>query len=166
MSPVVPFAPYPRDRASPGPAGNAVLERIRIGNTRIALPRFNSPRAQAGFPSPAADYVEDGIDLNDLLIHNPPATFFVRIAGDSLADAGVLDGDIASIDRSITPRPGQIVVVAYDGSIFIKRLRKVGGRLALCSENQRRATDYPPLFLDEAQDHTIWGVATGVVRKF
>ncbi len=166
MPPVVPILHSPRDHAGPRPAGNAALRRIRIGSTRVALPRFSSPRAQAGFPSPAADYVEDGIDLNDLLIHNPPATFFVRVSGDSLIDAGVHDGDIAAIDRSITPRPGQIVVAAYDGNIFIKRLRKLGNRLALCSENQRRAAEYPPLFLDEAQDHTIWGVATGVVRKF
>ncbi len=133
---------------------------------RVPLPFFRSPRAQAGFPSPAADYVEDRIDLNEWLIRNPPATFFVRVQGDSLIDRGLLDGDIVAVDRSIEPGPGKIVVAAYDGDIFIKVLRQIDGRLALCSEHQKRAADFPPKFLDQAQDHTIWGVVTGAVRRF
>jgi DNA polymerase V len=147
------------------PAGNATLVRGTTDRlSRVALPYFESPRAQAGFPSPAADYVEERIDLNELLIRNPPATFCVRIGGDSMIDMGMLDGDVVTVDRSIEPRPGKVVVAAFDGDIFIKVLRKVSGRLALCSENQKRAVSYPPMFLDEAQEHTIWGVVTGVVR--
>lgn len=134
------------------------------GLPRLTIPMFESPRPQAGFPSPAADYVEERIDLNELLIRNPPATFCVRIAGDSMIDMGLLDGDIVTVDRSLEPRPGKVVVAAYDGSIFIKKLRKIGGRLALCSENQKQQADYPPMYLDQAQEHTVWGVVTGVVR--
>ena len=154
-----------RQPAGIRPVGN--VEGFRLPGLdlpRLRLPLFESPRAQAGFPSPAADYVEEGIDLNQLLIRNPPATFFVRIKGHSMVDIGLLEGDMVSVDRSIDPRAGKVVVAAYDGSIFVKKLRKIGGRLALCSENQKQQTDYPPMFLDEAQDHTIWGVVTGVVR--
>lgn len=125
-----------------------------------------SPRPQAGFPSPAADYVEERIDLNDLLIRNPPATFCTRLRGDSLKDIGLLDGDLVTVDRSVTPRVGMIVLAVYDGDIFIKVLDKIGGRLALGSRNEARAAEYPPKFLDEAQDHSFWGTVTGAVRKY
>ena len=81
-----------------------------------------------------------------------------------MSDIGMLDGDVVTVDRSIEGRAGKIVVAAYDGNIFVKRLRKIGGRLALCSENAAKAVEYPPMFLDQAQDHTVWGVVTGVVR--
>ena len=133
---------------------------------RLELPLFVSPRPQAGFPSPAADYVEERIDLNELLIRNPPATFCTRLRGDSLEDIGLLDGDLVTVDRSITPRVGMIVLAVYDGDIFIKVLDRIGGRLALGSRNKARAAEYPPMFLDEAQDHSFWGAVTGAVRKY
>ena len=125
-----------------GHRGNAelvgALQSVQRGMT---LPFIESPSPQAGFPSPAADYVEDGIDLNAWLISNPPATFCVRIQGDSMIDLGILGGDVVTVDRSRTPRPGAIVVAAFDGNIYIKRLRRLAGRLALCSENQKRSAD-------------------------
>lgn len=132
----------------------------------LLLPLFEIPPAQAGFPSPATDYLEEALDLNELLVRNPPATFYVRVKGASMIDVGLLDNDIAIVDRSITPKPGCIVVAACDGSIYIKRLRALTGRLALCSQNEARATAYPPLFLDQMQEHVLWGVVTGAVRKF
>jgi len=146
------------------------LSRYSCIPAGLTLPRLDlslvlSPKPQAGFPSPAADYVEERIDLNELLVSNPPATFFAKICGDSLIDMGLLDGDLVAVDRSLTPTRGCVVVAVYDGDIFIKVLRRVDGRLALCSENRERAAAYPPRFLDEAQDHTIWGVVTGAVRK-
>lgn len=132
---------------------------------RAPIPRFAAPASQAGFPSPAADYIEEQIDINAWLIRNPPATFVVRVQGESMMDMGILSGDLVTVDRSITPRGGKVVVAAYDGTIYIKLLRKLGVRFALCSQNERRAADYPPLYLDQAQDCTIWGVVTGVVRR-
>lgn len=125
-----------------------------------------SPCPQAGFPSPAADYVEESIDLNRLLISNPPATFLARIQGDSLKDRGLLDGDVVVVDRSQTPMRGKVVVASFDGDLYIKVLRRMEGRLALCSENAERAREYPPMFLDEDEGHVIWGVVTGAVRTF
>jgi DNA polymerase V len=131
------------------------------------LPLIASPCPQAGFPSPAADYVEETLDLNELMVRNPPATFFVRVRGESMVDAKVFEGDILSVDRSIDPRPGHIVVASYSGDLYVKRLaRLAGGRLALVSENAARRDEYPILYLDQAEDCTLWGVVTGSVRRF
>jgi len=131
------------------------------------LPLIASPSPQAGFPSPAADYVEETLDLNELMVRNPPATFFVRVRGESMVDAKVFEGDVLSVDRSIDPRPGHIVVASYSGDLYVKRLsRLAGGRLALVSENAALRDEYPILYLDQAEDCTLWGVVTGSVRRF
>jgi len=141
--------------------GSAAVEPVR--STFLYL---LSPRPQAGFPSPAADYVEDTLDLNDLLVTNPPATFFVRCTGESLIDIGILPGDILAVNRALTVADGSIVVAGVDGSLYVKRFRKGKGRVALVSENKVCAASYPPLYFDECQEHVVWGVVTGVVRKF
>ena len=131
------------------------------------LPLIASPSPQAGFPSPAADYVEETLDLNELMVRNPPATFFVRVRGESMVDAKVFEGDVLSVDRSIDPRPGHIVVASYSGDLYVKRLSRLsGGRLALVSENAALKDQYPILYLDQAEDCTLWGVVTGSVRRF
>lgn len=131
----------------------------------LMIPLLESPRASAGFPSPAADYVEDDLDLNKLLVRNAPATFFVRCRGCSLVDAGIHDGDILVVDRSVPATGGKIVVAVLDGALFVKRLRTLRGRMALVSENNAEAEKYPTLYFDEAQENTLWGVVTSVVRR-
>lgn len=133
----------------------------------MRLPLIASPCPQAGFPSPAADYVEESLDLNELMIRNPPATFFVRVKGESMVDAKIFEGDLLAVDRSIDARPGVVVVATYAGDIYVKRLAKLaGGRLALVSENAALREQYPVLHLDQTEDCTIWGVVTGSVRRF
>lgn len=127
-------------------------------------PLIQWPRPQAGFPSPAADYVESPLDLNAFLVKNKAATFYARVQGNSMLGAGIQDGDIVSIDRSIDPVPGKIVIAVVDGDLLIKWLRLRDGRLALISDHP--TIDYPPRFFDEAQDSSVWGVVTGLVRKF
>lgn len=135
--------------------------------TSLRLPLIASPCPQAGFPSPAADYVEETLDLNELIVRNPPATFFVRVQGASMIDALIFEGDVLSVDRSIDARPGHIVVASYSGDLYVKRLlRLAGGRLALVSENAALKDQYPILYLDQAEDCTLWGVVTGSVRRF
>jgi len=146
-------------------SNGAALYRAPRNPRPMSLPLLDVPRIQAGFPSPAADYIEEVLDLNDLLVRNPPATFYVRVQGDSMNDALIFDGDILAVDRSIDPTPGRIVVAAVDGDLLVKRLRRLRGRLSLCSENAARP-DYRPVYLDRAQDSTVWGVVTGSVRKF
>lgn len=131
------------------------------------LPYVDSPQPQAGFPSPAADYVEDTLDLHTLMVRNPPATFYVRVRGESMKDAGIHDQDILVVDRSLDPVPGRIVVAVVDGDFYVKRLQRLrSGLLALVSENVQEAAIYPDIRLDQVQEHTIWGVVTGAVRRF
>ncbi len=126
-------------------------------------PYFRSPPVEAGFASPAADYVEESLDLQSYLILNPPATFFVRLRGRSMVDAGLLDNDVVVVDRSIPGRVNGIVVAVWQGGLVVKRLRWVDKRLALVAEN--RLETYPALYLDEDPDHVIWGTAIGAARK-
>lgn len=155
--PVVRLRPHaPSATPPPRPAALAPRPRPR--------PFYPSPPALAGFPSPATDHVEEPLDLNDLMVANPPATFFVRAQGDSMTDARIFDGDILVVDRSIEPLPGRIVVAAVDGELLVKRLRRVRGRLALCPETALHS-EYRPIYIDATQECVLWGVVTGSVRK-
>lgn len=158
-----PPLPLPR-RALPN-----IVEVFRAACDRgaAALPYVHSPPPQAGFPSPAADYVEDALDLHTLMVRNPPATFYVRVRGESMKDAGIHDQDILVVDRSMDAAPGRIVVAVVDGDFYVKRLtRFASGVMALASENEQEADRYPDIRLDRVQDITIWGVVTGAIRRF
>ena len=117
-------------------------------------------RVAAGFPSPADDYVEVGIDLNEQLIRNPSSTFFLRVSGDSMTGSGIHDGDLLVVDRSLDPRPGRIVVAVLDGSFTLKRLARHQGRLRL----EAAHPDYPALELHRCGEVQIWGVAIHVIH--
>lgn len=94
----------------------------------------------AGFPSPADDYIDSGIDLNEQLIRHPSSTFFLRVSGESMGGAGILHGDLLIVDRSLEPRPGRIVVAVLDGAFTLKRLARHRGRLRLEAAHPA----YPP----------------------
>ncbi len=115
----------------------------------------------AGFPSPADDYIDRMLDLNELLITNPSATFFVRVAGESMIDAGIHDGDILIVDRSLEPQNGKIVIAVVDGELTVKRLVKNNGAYKLVAENP----DYPSLEITDETQCEIWGTATSVIRQ-
>ena len=114
----------------------------------------------AGFPSPADDYIDRGIDLNEALIQHPSSTFFLRVSGDSMIGAGIHDGDLLVVDRSLEARPGQIVVAVLDGALTLKRLVRHNNRLRLEAANSA----YPPLELHQCGDVQIWGVAIHVIH--
>jgi DNA polymerase V len=114
----------------------------------------------AGFPAPSDDLVEKALDLNDLLIDNPTATFFVRVAGDSMEGARIFDGDVLVVDRSIIPTDGSIVIAAVFGEMVVKRLQKYHDRAELVSENDA----YQPIVISDIDDIFIWGVVVGSAR--
>jgi len=124
-------------------------------------PLYQSQPA-AGFPSPGDDLVEQPLDLNDLMIDNPTATFFVRVSGDSMEGARIFAGDVLVVDRSIEARAGMIVVAAVYGELVVKRLQKTATGLALCSEQE----GYEPILIDDTEGCFIWGVVTGSARVF
>jgi DNA polymerase V len=125
-----------------------------------ALPLYSS-KVAAGFPSPADDHIEGKLDLNEHLISNPTATFFVRAKGDSMLNAGIHSNDILVVDRSITPKSGHIVIVALNGELTVKRLKKQGQQVTLLAENP----DYPSIKIAEGEELVIWGVVTSVVHE-
>ena len=126
----------------------------------LRLPLASSTVA-AGFPSPADDYIDVGIDLNEALIRHPSSTFFLRVSGDSMIDAGIHDGDLLVVDRSLEARPVQVVVAVLDGAFTLKRLARHRGRLRLEAANSA----YPPLELHRCGDVQIWGVAIHVIHS-
>lgn len=119
-------------------------------------------RPQAGFPAPGDDQVEKILDINDLVVQNPTSTFFVRVEGDSMEEAGIFSGDVLVVDRAVEAKPSRIVVAAVNGEMLVKRLAKQGNQLVLLSENDQ----YAPIFLGEDEECFVWGVVVGSVRVF
>ena len=116
---------------------------------------------EAGFPSPAEDYMEGNLDLNHHLIKHPAATFFVRVSGDSMIDAGIHPGDILIVDRSLEPCDKKIVIAVIDGEITVKRLRYRASLVFLEPENKH----YRPIAITGEKSLEIWGVVTNVIHK-
>jgi DNA polymerase V len=127
---------------------------------RWPLPLFANKIA-AGFPSPADDYVEKTLDLNELLITQPAATFFGRAEGVSMINAGIFPNDILVINRAIEPTPGKIVICALNGELTVKRLERDGENWILKAENP----DYPDIPLRNELELVIWGVVTHAIHS-
>jgi DNA polymerase V len=128
-------------------------------STRYKLPLYLSA-VSAGFPLAGDDYIEQRLDLNDLIEH-PAATFFARVCGDSMRNAGIFHGDIAVVNRALEPTDGRVVVAVVNGEMLVKRISRKGDRLFLLAENP----DYPPLEITEGMDFHVWGVVVSVFHK-
>lgn len=114
----------------------------------------------AGFPSPASDYCERTLDLNELCIHKPAATYFVRAQGESMIDAGIFPGDILVVDRSLTAQHGDIVIASFNGELTVKKLETTP-ETRLVPMNSKHA----PIIIPEGADLEIFGVATTVIHS-
>jgi DNA polymerase V len=140
---------------------SAYLHLLSVqARTRLPLPLYLTP-VSAGFPSPAEDYLERALDLNELCIAHPAATFYVRASGDSMRDAGIKSGDILVVDRAVEARPGKIVIAAVDGELTVKRLRCLDGRLFLAPENPA----YRSIEVHPETCFEIWGVVTFIIHR-
>jgi SOS-response transcriptional repressor LexA len=122
--------------------------------------RFVEGTAACGFPSPVDDYLDRPLDFNELLIRNPAATFAVRLASDSMTGAGLFPGDIAVVDRSVTPTPGCIVLALLDGEFTIKRYRPREGGVVLQADNPA----FPDIEVTAKRAFEVWGVVTKSIR--
>lgn len=129
------------------------------GFEQLDIPLF-SDAVTAGFPSPATDYCERKLDLNELCIQNPAATYFVRAQGDSMIDAGIFPGDVLVVDRSITASHGDIVIVSVNGELTVKLL-ETRPTMRLVPMNSQ----YEPIDVPEDADLEVFGVATTVVHS-
>ena len=130
-----------------------------VRSTTCEQPLFMVPVA-AGFPSPAEDYLEGKLDLNKHLIKHPAATFFVRVAGDSMLAAGIHPGDILIVDRAIEPADKKVVIAVIEGELTVKRIRIIDGKVVLVPENE----NYRPLQIESGMNFEIWGVVTSVIH--
>ena len=114
----------------------------------------------AGFPSPADDFIEEMIDLNQVLIQNPIATFLWRVIGDCMIDVKIFPGDVVVVDRSLTPKHRDIVLAIIDGEPTLKRLNRRGGVMVLHNENAK----LPAFTVAEGTEVSVWGVVTSTIR--
>ena len=134
-----------------------------VPGTPRPLPLFLA-RVAAGFPSPADDYVDKTLDLNELVVKNPAATYFVRVEGDSMVGAGIHDGDVLVVDRAVEPTDGKVVVAALNGALTVKQIRlkktRAGRRIWLVPENDI----FPLIEVQPGMDFEVWGVVTHVIH--
>lgn len=126
----------------------------------FGIPLYTS-RISAGFASPADDHLEKKIDLNQLLIPKPAATFMLRVEGESMIGAGIHDGDLLIVDRSVTARHGSVVIAGVHGELTVKRLRQDQTGTWLMPENP----EYRPIPVGEDSDFLIWGCVTNVIHN-
>lgn len=132
-----------------------VIEEKTVG------PQFFEDRVQAGFPSPAQGEYADSIDLNRALITNPAATFCARVIGNSMVEAGINEGDLLIIDRSLTPHDGNIAVCFVDGDFTVKRLSVRDDGIYLTPANAK----FPELRVSEDSNFQVWGVVSHIIKK-
>jgi len=138
-----------------------ILSIINIeANKKTNTPMFLDS-VSAGFPSPATDYMENKLDLNEYLVQHPAATFIVKASGPSMMEAGILSGDLLIVDRSIKPKNDNIVIASVFGDLTVKKLRKKGSSLFLVSANN----EYSSIEVKEEMECFIWGVVTYVIHK-
>jgi DNA polymerase V len=137
------------------------LAAASTAHEKAAHPLYAS-RPAAGFPAPGDDLVEKMLDLNDLVVDHPESTFFVRVAGESMTGAGILNGDVLVVDRSVVPKDGSIVVAAVFGELVVKYVSIKQNKTALVSAHE----DYAPIDVSSHDDCFVWGVVVGSVRVF
>jgi DNA polymerase V len=125
--------------------------------------QLDVPNANAtGFGAPTDDYMDKGVDLNEQLIRNKPATFFMRVQGNSMVNASIHDGDIVIVDRSIKPQSGKVIIAVVDGEMLIRRFEKTINKVRLIPETPKLS----PMEISDYADFSIWGVVTYVIKQF
>ena len=127
---------------------------------KVLIPLFSS-QVQAGFPSPADDFIEQDLDLNEYLIDHPAATFYIRSIGQSMILDGIFPGDILIVDRSKTAQNNQIIIAALNNEFTVKRFIKLANKIILKPSNP----DFKDIFVTSEDDFQIWGVVTYVIHK-
>ena len=132
-----------------------------IGVQPVLAPLYGH-KVEAGFPSPADDYIEGKLSLDEHLIQHRDSTFFVRAKGDSMVGAGIFDGDLLVVDRSLNPSSGDIVIAVLDAELTVKRLIRRDGMVILKPENP----EFKEIVLKEGQELQVWGVVTSTTKKF
>ena len=139
---------------------NSLGSPVSVASSPIWL-NLCSDSVPAGYPSPITEQAKELVDINSHLIRNGIATYIFRVQGNAMIDAGIFDGDVLIVDRSIEPKNNDIVLATLNQEFIVKRLHKRTGVVKLVSENHI----YPALFINEGDDFAVWGVVTNSVHK-
>ena len=145
------------------------LKRIHIGeelsfysmDEKVLDIPFYQSNVPAGFPSPAEDFMDLDLNLQEYLVQHPSATFCVRVTGDSMQNAGICSGDVMVVDRALEPQNNTIVLAVLDGEFTVKRIQKKGQELYLSPENSK----FKPIQITEEMNFQVWGVVTHIIHK-
>ncbi len=142
-----------------GDVAVVAMRKLALLTRHATVPRYAS-RIAAGWPSPADDYVDKGLDFNEHLVQHKAATFVLTVSGHSMTGAGIFDGDEIIVDRALTPKSGDVVVAVINGELTVKRLHLEGKRVMLMPENPA----YQPIILHDDEELEIFGVVTRVLH--
>lgn len=138
----------------------ASIVKYNCKTSSAFLPFLYEQKISAGFPSPASDYLESSLDLNEFLIKNPVATFFLKANSEAMKDSGIFVGDLLIIDRSLKPKTGDIIIAELEGDLLVRRYEKVGKKITLSADS----TYIETIHLSTIIDFSIWGVVTAAVH--
>ena len=138
-----------------------ILSIINIESSKKVTTPLFLDSVSAGFPSPATDYLENKLDLNEHLVKHPAATFIVKTSGSSMINADIYSGDLLIVDRSLTPRNNNIVIASIFGDLTVKKIKKKDKSFFLVSANE----DYPSIEVKEEMECFIWGVVTYIIHE-
>ena len=145
------------------------LKRIQVGkelsfysmDEKVLDIPFYQSNVPAGFPSPAEDFMDLDLNLQEYLVQHPSATFCVRVTGDSMQNAGIFSGDVMVVDRALESKNNSIVLAVLDGEFTVKRIQKRAGKLYLKPENK----NFSPIKIIEEMNFQVWGVVTHIIHK-
>ena len=145
------------------------LSRIHVGkdlsfysmDEKVLDIPFYQSNVPAGFPSPAENFMDLDLNLQEYLVQHPSATFCVRVTGDSMQNAGIFSGDVMVVDRALEPKNNTIVLAVLDGEFTVKRIQKKGKELFLKPENK----DFKAIQITEEMNFQVWGVVTHIIHK-
>ncbi len=140
---------------------NSNFEIYELLKSEALLSPYFDNRVPAGFPSPAMDYVEQKLDLNDLLLRHPNSTFIIKVKGNSMTGEGINDEDLLIVDKSIQPAMNQIVLAEINGEYTVKRIEKKKGKLFLVAANK----SFEPIAISEENEFMVWGVVTFCIHR-
>ena len=135
---------------------------LRLNSKNKSKIKLYTTSISAGFPSPAEDHMDVGLDINEYLVKHPSSTFYIYVKGDSMINSGIFDGDLMIVDRSLEVQSDSIVVAVINGDFTVKKIRKEFNKIYLVPDNE----NYKSILLDDSMDFQIWGIVTHTIHHF
>ena len=135
---------------------------IKSDNKKKSKVQLYRTSISAGFPSPAEDHMDIGLDISEYLIKHPSSTFYIYVKGDSMINSGIFDGDLMIVDRSLEPQSNSVIIAVLNGDFTVKKIKKENNKIYLVPDNKK----YDSILLDDSTEFQIWGVVTHTIHHF